>query len=442
MPKGTHGILHLERSKELSTPLTPQEMFEHAVQVLDKNGRRVAFATGIYTGGGVDKHAEPIALRGLEANGPKAAIDDGKMIIVLEKTPCEDCRPKLVSYAKSKGITEIEIYLTSRARMDGKGTTTAKQGARTSFMAGRPSIDFSKPAEVIKVPRKYGPSGGGGGAGSARTAVRGMATNLVAGEALSIFTSWFKSKMLRDLENLPKPKIDKRNAQDYFTDPNTRAALTTADVLGKNLRPFARELQEHHVSIVGTIQLELAVLAHSGLSYEARLDFLNQQAVQLQVYLDQLLTVRDNLEAAKKLERKCLDDRDLADVSAGGHFRQRDAERIGIAREVRSTLSVTAIGWSTRSMTMNSRGRRIGSSFSPSRYELRTPWGVHPASERTNSSAAATANREAVSSQWWRSTVTRPPSMRSRLNELASPRPRCEVAVPASTTIAERPPMR
>ena len=40
-----------------------------------------------------------------------------------------------------------------------------------------------------------------------------------------IFQQEFREKMLKDLENMPKPKVDRRYAGDYFADPKTASAI-------------------------------------------------------------------------------------------------------------------------------------------------------------------------------------------------------------------------
>ncbi len=353
LPTGTQGVHHQELSKSLSEPLTPDEMFGvvqkergfhsapadktdglrkqpntlppnwsdpgkvgqevgsgrntvGAIQILDKNGRRVGFATGIYPGGkDLEKHAEPIALRGLDKNGPIGTVDGGKMVLVIEKTPCEHCRPKLIAYAENKGLSAIEIHMAERPKLVGSGNVTPKTATRTSMMANR---DFVvKLNEEVKIRPRSGPSGGSAPTGGARSAVVGTMAKLAAGIALDIFREGFKAKVVKDLENLPKPKIDKRSAQEFFTAPNPGKGLRVVDLLAKKLQPFAKELSEHHTKVIFTANAEIATLALSSLSLEPRLEFIGSVKDQLDVYSNQLRIVRDNLEEAKKLESKCME---------------------------------------------------------------------------------------------------------------------------------------
>jgi hypothetical protein len=115
-----------------------------AIQLLDRNGRRVEVGTGFFDGGGPDNHAEARALRGLE-KWVTAMLEGGRMMVVVEKEPCASCRLRLIDFASKKGLTEIEVYLPERESMTRPGqNVTSKQASRTSFQAGRPPTVLRK----------------------------------------------------------------------------------------------------------------------------------------------------------------------------------------------------------------------------------------------------------------------------------------------------------
>jgi hypothetical protein len=296
--------------RDLSGPGAPAgkgyETFA-AIQVLDKDGRRVAVGADYFDGGGTDNHGEARAIKGLERDGP-SEVPGGKLMVVVEKDPCPSCEQRLLEYARKRRVTVIEIHVPERASMTNPTRmVTPKQAARTSFQAERPATSIRR-LRTIKVPggsemlEIHPPAGM-----SPRTAVVGTLANIVAAVALGILQQEFKDEMLKTLAKMPKPKVDRRAAGDYFSDPATAKAMRLIDLMNKNLGKLTSELQDHHLKVIGETNLEVMAIAVSRLSEDARLAFLTGLSDQVQIYGSELLTVRDNIEAARQLEAKSVD---------------------------------------------------------------------------------------------------------------------------------------
>lgn len=280
------------------------------IQVLDDDGRRVAIGRDVFSGGGPENHAEARTIRGLDRHMPPT-VEGGRMIVVVEKKPCLSCHAKLVEFAKRKGLRTIDVYLPKRAWVRNPGrTVTPKTAARTSFQGKRPTTSLRK-LSTIKVPqikdlRASRPVIHG------KSAVRGTITNLGAGMALGIITNAFKDSMQKSIEGLPKPKIDRRAAGEFFSDPKTANSIRLIDLLAKNLAPFSRELSKHHYKVVISTNLELGLLGLSSLSSNEQLEFLGTLEDQLDLYERELQVVYDNLGAAKRLEAKAIESAEAA----------------------------------------------------------------------------------------------------------------------------------
>lgn len=172
---------------------------------------------------------------------------------------------------------------------------------------------------------KPGGSGGGGRAGGkgsrkssgndssigGSTSVKAAVGKLASGVAINIFTSYFHDKMLKNIRDMPVPKIDKRRAKDYFADPRTRRSMRIVDLLHKNLRPFIDELQEHHATVSATVNIELALLAalaasNTDTDLRAVLERLGRIEDELEKYERALYKAFDNVVAALDLEARSL----------------------------------------------------------------------------------------------------------------------------------------
>ena len=110
------------------------------IQLLDKSGHRIEIGFGFFEGGGFDQHAEAKALRGLEKHAP-ATVPGGRLMVVVDQTPCPPCRERLVAYARSRAILQIDIWVPERESMTHRGQAVSpKQAARSSFQANRPDL--------------------------------------------------------------------------------------------------------------------------------------------------------------------------------------------------------------------------------------------------------------------------------------------------------------
>jgi hypothetical protein len=283
------------------------------IQLLDKDGRRVAFGAGFFDGGGLENHAEAKIVRGLEKNGP-ATVPDGRLIVVVEQDCCPSCEARLKQYAQKVGLTEIEIHVPVRESLRQAGKiVTPKTAATTSFMnTGKPTT--VRKLRSISIPHSSFPETPTGF--RARTAVVGTIANLAAGVLLGIVQAKMKEEMLESLKKMPKPQIDRRNAASFFADPNTADAIRLIDLMSKNLKPFSKELDEHHVKTIAVSNLEIALLSISSLSVNERLEFLSGLQEQLNLYGDQLNIVFDNLEAAKNISAKAIESAEGAEKLA------------------------------------------------------------------------------------------------------------------------------
>jgi len=273
-----------------------------ALQVVDENGRRVAIAAESFEGSGPEGHAEARSIRALEARGP-ARIENGRLIVVVDQEICPSCRAKLIAYAEKKGISTIEPHLPVRSSMTRPGVMASpKTTSRSSTQAGRPILTL-RADEPISV-RKVGgpPSGPHGGGVRARTAVVGALAGLAAGAIVGLLQSTFREQMLKSLERMPKPKADKRAAEDYFKDPNVRVSMRTIDLFDRDLAPFIRELTSKNEGIRSQVVGEILLLAVSSMGNEERLAFSSGLDEQLSSYEADLSTVQDNLDAAMALE--------------------------------------------------------------------------------------------------------------------------------------------
>ncbi len=143
---------------------------------------------------------------------------------------------------------------------------------------------------------------------SARSRVVGAIANVGAGLALGFLQSAMKDKIKTDLANLPQPRPDPRGASTFLKDPNMARAMRLVDVMGRNLRPFGDELDQHHATVMAGANVELMLLAISRQrSLQDRLDVIGDMRDQLRAYGDQLSVIHDNIDAALALKDKTLE---------------------------------------------------------------------------------------------------------------------------------------
>jgi hypothetical protein len=62
-------------------------------------------------------------------------------MVVVDQTPCPSCRERLVAYARSRKILQIDVWVPERESMTHGGQAVSpKQAARGSFQANRPDL--------------------------------------------------------------------------------------------------------------------------------------------------------------------------------------------------------------------------------------------------------------------------------------------------------------
>lgn len=273
-----------------------------ALQVLDENGHRVAIAAEPFDGTGADGHAEARSIRALESRGP-ARVENGRLIVVVDQEICPSCRARLVAYAERKGIATIEAHIPVRESMVRSGSMVSpKTASRSAMQAGRPALVL-RADEPIAVRKVGGPRGElHGGGVRARTAIVGALANLGAGLLVDLLQATFRDQMLKSLASMPKPKVDRRAAEEYFRDPNVKSAMRTLDLFNRDLKPFVRDLQARSDAIGGQVVQETVLLTVLPLSAEEAQAYAAGLDEQLGIYESDLLVVQDNLNAAMAIE--------------------------------------------------------------------------------------------------------------------------------------------
>jgi hypothetical protein len=305
-----------------------------SVQLVDATGERSWIAVGHFTGGGPEFHAEIRSLNALRNQAPQR-LQGSRLVVVVDQLVCPTCRQALTDYAQSVGVESIEIYhprLENAATRPGSGILS---GPKTSSKRSLMGPDPARPRPPLQVrleetiaierPPGGGPSGASGatrlsagergeGLGpptlahaEIRTAIKGACLNIAGSVAIGIFQEKFKAYMVDELASMPKPQIDSRSAQDFFTDPRAGKAMRVIDLLNKNLGPFSTELAEHHQSVITVGVLELMLLRASSIDGEERIQFLTGFQDELGVYEEDLRTAEANLEAANALSGRALE---------------------------------------------------------------------------------------------------------------------------------------
>jgi hypothetical protein len=297
------------------------------IQVLDAKGNVVDVATGFFEHGGLEKHAERQGLRGLASLDP-AQTQGGKMMVVVDQNVCGPCEKALVEFARGKGIQVIDVHLPERAnynyphvfaspktagrnvyRNPNRPTNFRVVKTRTIIVVGRiVPMESAVSASMARLGSGLKLGLAVTGAASTTLGVVATATNdFRYKEAADILAPKMLVKwaMLQSLKNLPKPKIDKQAAEDYFSDPATASGMRTIDLLSKHLRPYALELQQHHARVrAGTI---LEIMSAARLPEGRRTELLDSLGNELNLYELELNTLLDNLEAAQELKPQALD---------------------------------------------------------------------------------------------------------------------------------------
>lgn len=142
---------------------------------------------------------------------------------------------------------------------------------------------------------------------SGRSMVVGAIANIGAGLALGFLQSAMKEKIKSDLANLPQPKPDPRSTRQLFKDPRMASAIRLIDLLGRNLKGFGDDLEAHHAKVIAGSMAEIMLLSMSGrASVEDRLEVMSDLRDELRAYGEQLLVIRENIDAALDLKDKTL----------------------------------------------------------------------------------------------------------------------------------------
>jgi len=166
-----------------------------------------------------------------------------------------------------------------------------------------------------------------------------------AGFAFSWFESKVQEKMLDDLRNLPKPKIDERSASEYLLDPNTSKAIKVLDVLNKDFKIFSTSLTTAH----NTAMFKVARQAMDNRSLltsvtpskrEEGITRSGGLLESLEIYKYSLSIVKSNVNSILKLKGSLLEAKAAADNLhnmldpkknvAKGYLAAKLLERIGI----------------------------------------------------------------------------------------------------------------
>ena len=280
-----------------------------SIQIIDKDGKRVAIGADYYHGGG-DDHAEVKVMKALEKNAPED-LDGARLIVVVEQDPCPKCAPALEEFARKRGATMLEVHVPTAESLTKPGHAVKPKTAATTSLQGRRTVTLKKitSLELPARPRKSPgmPRGGGPTGPSTKVILGATALNLAGGIALNIFNDRFKSYMLEEVAKMPRPQMDRRKAADYLADPSSRKAIQILDLLNKNLPAFISELNENHQSVIGGTHAQLALLALSRADKQKTAVHLDPLCEELEQYRDKLLTVEDNTRAALELEQSAIE---------------------------------------------------------------------------------------------------------------------------------------
>lgn len=230
--------------------------------------------------------------------------EHGPIPIVEVKNPAQTAqqKPQAGANVPEEGEGEGEQEGATRVRIATGEEGAGEEGTpRMRIIAQEMEEDE---VEVLPARRTMTMEGPGEMPPSPRTTIMGVTLTFAAGVATNLLTGAFRSKVESDLANMPHPKIDKRSAKGFLSDPSTADAARLIDMLDKDLLPFGRELRAKQEKVLAAAQLKLLAIGVSSLSAEDRLKYLTDMTDQFDDYEAQLATVEDNLDAilAKKDE--------------------------------------------------------------------------------------------------------------------------------------------
>lgn len=297
------------------------------IQVIDADGEVVDVAAGFFEHGGLDDHAEAQGIRGL-AHLDSSKTAGGKLMVVVDQDVCQSCEARLRSFAERLRIQVIEVHVPERVNFNNPARMASpKTTARTSFMnPDRPTNFRVTKLRTIEVAGRIAPAESAASASMAKLgsglklglAVTGAAASTLGVAAVATGDYRYKEAadilqpkmlvkwaMLQSLKDLPKPKIDKRAAEDYFTDPDAASGMRTIDLLSKHLKPYSQELQQHHARVRAVTILE--IMSTARMTEGRRMELLDSLGNELNLYELELDTLLTNLDAAQDLKPQALD---------------------------------------------------------------------------------------------------------------------------------------
>ena len=102
--------------------------------------------------------------------------------------------------------------------------------------------------------------------------LKGAAMRVGGAAAVSFGSSMFYGYMKKRMSDMPMPKIDKRGAKDYFSDPNTIEGMRFLDLLFKQTVTFQKELLEEHMAKKAGIAALIGLVEERSLDEDPSLD--------------------------------------------------------------------------------------------------------------------------------------------------------------------------
>jgi hypothetical protein len=172
-----------------------------AIQIVDKDGNRLAIGADYFQGGKVrgisgDDHAEARILSALEKELPDK-VPAGRLEAVVDQDVCDECRVKLENFARRKGLSTIEAHVPERPNLQHPGRMASpKTTSRSSLAELRGpggqliKITFRKSLSLkLPVPKNL----------IQLRAIGTYAGGSLAMAAFGIFMSWARAKLDQSL---------------------------------------------------------------------------------------------------------------------------------------------------------------------------------------------------------------------------------------------------
>lgn len=223
----------------------PVETFA-ALQIIDKDGRRVAIGSDYFDKGGLrdteanklDKHAEARVLRALEKAVP-GDVPDGSLIGLVDQEVCPACRAKLEEFTRRKKLRMVVVHVPERASLSRPGIKASpKTASRTSLQdlhdkAGNPikgtyresfKLALREPIAVKPGPTFKSRMGAVGA--TVGEALVGLLVELLAAKVREkIDRKKFEERMRELQPRIEQRKLEAYNAACARGDPKQQGAL-------------------------------------------------------------------------------------------------------------------------------------------------------------------------------------------------------------------------